>query len=107
MRARDSQGNVDRNTVERSVTLSCDAPEIVVRDFGLTEVSGCDADGRPDGGEVLTLSVTLENASGTHAQGVSATLRSLSGNVLVLAGPGELRRSRRRSTSRAAPRPSR
>jgi len=84
VRARDSQGNVDGNTVERSVTLTCDPPGLVIRDFGLTELSGCDADNRPDAGEILQLVVTLRNASGTNAKGVSATLRSLSYDVLVV-----------------------
>ncbi|HZL84642.1 MAG TPA: M6 family metalloprotease domain-containing protein [Candidatus Krumholzibacteria bacterium] len=83
VRARDSQGNVDANVVERSVTLACDAPDLVVDGMHATEVVSCDGDGLPDGGERLSLALTVRNSSGTHARAVGATLRSLSNRVWV------------------------
>jgi M6 family metalloprotease-like protein len=83
VRARDSQGNVDANTVERSLPLACDSPDIVVRSFKITEAPACDGDNRPDGGEHLHLVVTLENASFSNAGSVVATLRDVSGRILV------------------------
>ena len=93
VRARDSQGNVDANVVERSVTLACDAPDLVVDAVQATEFAGCDSDGRPDGGERLNLAITVRNASGTHAKVVGARLRSLSNRIWVeewLASYGDL-----------------
>ncbi len=83
VRARDSQGNVDANVVERNVTLACDAPDLVIDAVQVAEVAGCDGDGRPDGGESLSLAVTVRNAGGTHAKAVGATLRSLSNHLSV------------------------
>jgi M6 family metalloprotease-like protein len=82
VRARDSQGNVDGNTVERTATASCE-PDVVVNDFALVETLGCDGDNRPDGGEMLNLAVTLRNQGASNAGNVTATLRSLSSQVVL------------------------
>jgi M6 family metalloprotease-like protein len=86
VRARDSQGNVDGNAIERSIDLVCDAPSIVVRASRLEETAGCDADDRPDAGEHLALTLTLQNAGASDATGVRAQLRSLSPHVAVAEG---------------------
>jgi len=88
VRARDSQGNVDSNTAEKSVTLDCEAPELDVVATRMEEVVGCDGDGLPDAGETLDLHVTVRNLGGTHAQGVQATLRPASDRLFVVAGAG-------------------
>lgn len=86
VRARDSQGNLDANAVERSVTLDCEAPVMTIESSTLAELEGCDGDGRPDGGESLSLAVRLRNSGRTNASGVTATLSSLSPYVLVTQG---------------------
>ena len=53
VRARDSQGNADSNTIEKMVTLDCEAPELDVIATRMEEVGGCDGDGLPDAGETL------------------------------------------------------
>ena len=83
VRARDSQGNVDGNSVEKTVTMDCDPPNLVIESVKLTETAGCDADGRPDAGEYLALVVTVRNTGTTNAAGVTARLRTLSDRVLV------------------------
>jgi M6 family metalloprotease-like protein len=83
VRARDAQGNVDANTVERSVTLSCDLPVLDIASTALTPVDECDDDGRPDNTETFALSVILRNTSFSNASGVSAVLRDDSGNFTV------------------------
>jgi hypothetical protein len=93
VRARDAQGNVDGNSIERTVTLDCDPPNLVIQSVSLTETAGCDGDGRPDAGERLSLVVTVKNAGTTNATGVSARLRTLGDRVLVsqdLASYGDL-----------------
>ncbi len=83
VRARDSQGNVDLNTVERSATLACDLPVIAVRSATVVSVDECDADGRPDDTETFSLSVVLLNDSFSNAKNVQATLRDNSGSFVV------------------------
>jgi flagellar hook capping protein FlgD len=75
VRARDSQGNVDSNEEVRSVALACDPPSLVVKSFALTELQGCDADGRPDAGEYLNLSLVLHNTGSSDARNVFVQLR--------------------------------
>jgi|GEM_PF-3419328 len=86
VRARDSQGNVDSNSIEKTVTLDCEAPELDVIATRMEEVGGCDGDGLPDAGETLDLHVTVRNLGGTHAQGVQATLRPVSDRLFVESG---------------------
>jgi M6 family metalloprotease-like protein len=81
VRARDSQGNVDANQVTRSAELACDPPSLVVRSQSLSELQGCDADGRPDAGEYLDLALVLQNDGRSNARHVQARLRSLSSFV--------------------------
>ncbi|NNF07667.1 MAG: hypothetical protein HKN21_12970, partial [Candidatus Eisenbacteria bacterium] len=88
VRARDSQGNVENNAVEQTVSMTCDPPSVVVRSLNMVEFDGCDGDQSPDGGETLDLSVTLRNASGTDAKNIQSTLTSLSSNVIVLDDTG-------------------
>jgi M6 family metalloprotease-like protein len=85
VRARDSQGNVDANSVEHSLTLACDLPNIVIKSHALTELIGCDADGRADASERLQLELTLHNASYSNARNVAVTLRP-SGDIRVISG---------------------
>ena len=83
VRARDSQGNVDANTVERTVNLACDGPNLVLRSSRMSELSGCDGDQRPDAGEILELFAEVRNTGASNAKNVRAKLRSLSSRVLV------------------------
>lgn len=76
VRARDAQGNVDGNGVERDATLACEAPDIVLESVQLVETQGCDGDGRPDGGEIFDVVVQLRNQGSTNAQDVAARLES-------------------------------
>ncbi|TPW16686.1 MAG: extracellular elastinolytic metalloproteinase precursor [bacterium] len=84
VRARDSQGNIDGNSVERSVTLACDLPELTVRSTSIAPLEECDDDGRPDGTEQFALSVVLLNDSFSNAKNVQVTLRDNSSNFVVL-----------------------
>lgn len=83
VRARDSQGNVDNNTVVRSVTLACDPPALAVQSMTVSELQGCDGDGRADAGEYLNLGVVLVNAGASDARQVFAQLRSQSPYLTV------------------------
>jgi M6 family metalloprotease-like protein len=83
VRARDSQGNVDGNSVVRSIDLACDPPVLAIQSFALSELQGCDGDGRPDAGEYLNLGVVLENQGSSDAWNVRAHLRSLSPYVAI------------------------
>lgn len=76
VRARDSQGNVDTNALERSVTLDCEPPNLVVQSWRLEESAGCDGDNRPDAGEKLNLFVTVKNTGATHALDAQAKVIS-------------------------------
>ena len=83
VRARDSQGNVDANTVVRSVALACEPPALAVQSMTLSELQGCDGDGRPDAGEYLDLAVVLVNGGSSDARQVFAQLRSSSPYLTV------------------------
>ena len=76
VRARDSQGNIDGNEVVRSIELACDPPGLAVNGFAMSELQGCDGDGRPDAGESLDLVVALQNDGSSDARNVSAQLHS-------------------------------
>jgi M6 family metalloprotease-like protein len=86
VRARDSQGNIDGNSAEHSVTLTCDPPNLAIHSSTLTETIGCDGDDLPDAGETLNLAVEVRNVGSTNAKNVVATLTSLSPYVLVSSG---------------------
>jgi hypothetical protein len=59
----------------------------VVKDIQITETDGCDGDNRPDGGEHLSLAITLRNESFTNASGVTARLYSQTGYTFVQPTP--------------------
>jgi hypothetical protein len=82
VRARDSQGNVDANAVERSVALNCDPPNLVVQSWRLEETTGCDGDDRADAGERLNLFVTVKNTGATHALGALVKVLSADPNAV-------------------------
>ena len=86
VRARDSQGNVESNTVERTLVLDCEPPNLLVDGVTLVEAGGCDGDDLPDGGEALDLAVRLRNAGRSNATNVTASLRVVSGPVSVPLG---------------------